>query len=128
MSDVKQTVTVEFDPELHTKVKFEDLDEPTRIAFAAMDTAYNVLRDAAVRVTLASLRTAQQEAGEDFPLDEELFQQAKESGIEGAPTSYRDLAPQSLEAAMNLDAAFSVLVEMATSDAVAGLFGLDDEG
>lgn len=124
MSD---TFKVEFDQSLHPSVKPGDLDEPSLLAFAALDTAYNLLRDYAVRVTLATIRIEAAEQGQTLPSDEEMFRLAKESGVEGAPTSYRDLAPLVSQAAMALHEAFEYLVVTATEEAVEGMFGGDPE-
>ena len=123
MSD---NVKVEFDQSLHPSVKFEELDESAKLAFAGMDTAYNLLRVTAVRVTLQSIRDEAAEQGQTLPSDEELFKAAKESGIEGAPTSYMDLAPAVTQAAMALHEAFEYLVVVAAEEAVEGMFGGED--
>lgn len=125
MSD--SSIKVEFDQSLHPSVKFEELDEPGKLAFAGMDTAYNLLREYAVRVTLATIRAEAAEQGQTLPSDEELFQAAKESGVEGAPTSYMDLAPVVTQAAMALHEAFEYLVVVATEEAIEGMFGQDTE-
>lgn len=124
MSD---TVKVEFDQSLHPSVKFDELDEPSKLAFAGMDSAYNLLREYAVRVTLATIRAEAAEQGQALPSDEEMFALAKESGVEGAPTSYMDLAPAVSQAAMALHEAFEYLVVVATEEAIEGMFGGDTE-
>lgn len=124
MSD---TFKVEFDQSLHPSVKPEDLEEPARLAFIGLDSAYNLLRETAVRVTLANIRMEAAEQGKTLPSDEELFQEARESGVEGAPTSYRDLAPSIRQAALALNEAFELLLLAATEEAVEGMFGGDAE-
>lgn len=124
---MSHTVKVEFDQSLHPSVKPEELDEATRLAFVALDTAYNLLREYAVRVTLSAIREEAAEQGVTIPSDEELFQQARESGIEGVPTSYLDLAPVDTMAAMALNQAFELLATTAAEEAVEGMFGGDTE-
>lgn len=120
MSD---TFKVEFDQSLHPLVKPEDLDELARLSFAGLDSAYNLLRETAVRVTLASIRAEAAEQGQTLPSDEELFRLAEESGVEGAPTSYRELAPYDSRSAYLLNQAFELLLVVATEEAVEGMFG-----
>lgn len=116
------TVKVEFDPSLHPSVNFDELDAESKIAFAALDTAYNLLRESAVRVVLMSIRTEAAKQGTPITVtDEELFKLAEESGVEGVPTSYRDLAPNVELAALSLHSAFELLVEAAAVEAEEGL-------
>ena len=111
----ERTVTVALDPKLHDR---EPSTEAERITWETLDTAWNLLREASVRVTLAEIRSQLTERGEDFPSDEELFKEARESG---APASYLDLAPGNELAAMGLAGAFELLSEQAWADACTGL-------
>jgi len=123
---MSRIITVQIDAEQHGGVEPES--EGERIVWETLDTAWNLLREGAVRVTLAGIRAANPE----FPSDEELFRQAAESGVPDAPTSYLDLAPDKGDgsavelAAVAIRSAFHVLAERAMSDAIHGL-GLDGE-
>lgn len=117
----QHTITVEFDQSMHPNTEFDKLDEPSKVAFAALDTAYKLLREYAVRVVLTSIREEAKEQGQELPSDEELFRLARESGVEGAPTSYLELAPDVEIAALGLHGAFQMLVEVATVEAEEGL-------
>ena len=109
---------IEIDPELHKGKAPED--EVTRITWETLDTAWNVLRDGAVRTVLQTLR--EDVAGPGFPAtDEELFKLLGERLGDDAPKSYRDLAPRSKDAAALLAATFGLLEDQALSDAIAGL-------
>lgn len=88
-----------------------------------LDTAYNLLREAAVRLVLHEIRQQAAEQGQTVEPDEELFRQARESGVEGAPTSYMDLAPDGELPAMSFHGVFGLLVDMAAADAEQGLGG-----
>lgn len=120
MSDAR-TIPVEFDQSMHPDTDYDKLDEPSKLAFAALDTAYKLLREYAVRVVLTSIREEVKEQGGELPSDEEMFRLAKESGVEDAPTSYMDLAPDVEIAALGLHSVFHVLVEVATVEAEEGL-------
>lgn len=118
----QHTVAVEFDKSMHPSVDYDSLDEPSKIAFAVLDTSYKLLREYAVRVAFSSLREQLAEQGQPLKYtDEELFKLARESGVEGAPTSYMDLAPEVDMAARGLHGAFRLLVETATEEIVEGL-------
>lgn len=127
----QHTVSVEFDKSMHPNTDYDSLGEPSKLTFAVLDTSYKLLREYAVRVALSSLREQAAEQGQPLKhTDEELFKLAKESGVEGAPTSYADLAPDVELAALGLHSAFEVLVMVATEEMIEGL-GLDvadDEG
>lgn len=113
------TVEVKLDPELHKRTPETVIEG---IAWPVLDTAFNLLRDAAVKVVLQELRTSAAEQGAPFPAtDEELFKLARESGDPDAPTSYRDLAPESMLAAEGLHAVFLELIDTATLDAQQGM-------
>lgn len=114
-------VAVEFDPSMHPNTDYGSLDEPSKLAFAVLDTSYKLLREYAVRVTLASVREQLAEQGQALESDEELFSQARESGNPEAPTGYLDLAPDVDLAALGLHGVFQLLVDTATADAVEGL-------
>lgn len=122
MSTENPTFEVKVDPSLHTR---EPENEVERLNWAVLDTTWNLLREYAVRITLAEIR----EQYPDLPSDEKLFEEAKqtaeESGDPEVPTSYADLAPVNKLAAAGLAGAFQVLQDDAFRDAAAGLFGQD---
>lgn len=125
MSEAR-TITVAIDPELH------DGEQPKsdrqRALWETLDTAWNLIREGAVRVTLADIREQLAEQGfTGMPSDEELFALGRESGDPEAPTSYLDLAPNRGDgeivnmAGEGLFSVFSLLAEQAYTDAAAGL-------
>jgi hypothetical protein len=126
MSRLPHLVAVEFDQSMHPDTDFDSLDAQSKIAFAALDTAYKLLRESAVRVTLQAVREAAAEQGQTLEADEELFRQATESGDPDAPTGYADLAPDVPLAALGLHGAFGLLVDAATAEA-AEAFGTEAE-
>jgi len=123
---MSRTITVAIDPEQHGGAEPES--EVARIVWETIDTAWNLLREGAVRTTMVALR----EANPELPSDEELFREAAESGVPGAPTSYLDLAPNRGDgfeiglASKAVRSVFEVLAERTMSDAIHGL-GLDGE-
>ena len=120
-----RTIEVKVDLENHNRAPAPGMEELT---WKYLDTAWNLLRDAAVELTLQSMREQAAEQGIDFPsTDEELFQRAKDSGDPGAPTSYRQLAPSSEIAAQGLHAILQVLVNQSGQDAQEGLQDFQDE-
>jgi len=127
MSDSERTITVAIDLAAHGGRQPES--EAQRIVWETLDTAWKLLREGAVRVTLARIR----EANPELPADEELFRMARESGDPAAPSGYLDLAPDRGDgpavevAGMGLQGAFQVLGEQAMADAIEGL-GIVVEG
>lgn len=124
---MSHTIPVEFDESMHPTISLDGLDEQTKLSFAALDTAYKLLREYAVRVTLVSVRETLGEAGVTVPSDDELFRQSRESGVEGAPASYMDLAPDLRGAALALHDAFTLLVDASIEEAAEALgLGVED--
>jgi hypothetical protein len=122
MSD-RRTVTVEFDQSMHPSINYDELSEADKLAFSVLDTAYKLLREYAVRVTLAGVRDAVGEVGQTLPSDEEMFRLARESDDPEAPKGYLDLAPDEDLAAMGVHAAFTVLVDAAADEATEAFSG-----
>ena len=109
-----RTIEVKVDEKLHSRNPEPGTEE---ISWSALDTAWNLLRETAVRLVLHDLRTQATEQGLDFPAtDEELFQAARDSGDPDAPTSYLDLAPDTEIAAMGLHSALQVLAQEASRE------------
>jgi hypothetical protein len=114
-----RTIEVKVDETLHNRAPKPGTEE---ITWAALDTAWNLLRDAAVRLVLQDMREQAAEQGIDFPAtDEELFQEARDSGDPDAPTSHLDLAPENELAAMGLHSVLQLLAQDAAKDASQGL-------
>lgn len=85
--------------------------ELERLAYSALDTAWNLLNEYAVRVTLQELREEAVKVGvTDFPSDEKLFEDAIASGDPDAPKSYRDLYPGVLSDRLALSGLFAGLL------------------
>ena len=131
MSDTKRTVTIQIDPELHGGKEPES--DKQRALWETLDTVWNLMREGAVRVTLADIREQLTERGfTEMPSDEVLFEQTKASG---GPASYLDLAPNRGDtplvdmAGEGLYGAFSLLAEQAMTDASEGLdLALEEPG
>ncbi len=104
------TVKVEIDEARH---KTQPQDEVERIVWAYIDTAYNLMRVAAVRANLTELRIRLAEQGLTVPSDEEMFADLKASGDPEAPTTYLDLGPSRRDAALLLATAFEILADTA---------------
>ena len=117
MSETR-TVEVKYDPELHQGHIFDDPVE--REMWAAVDTSFNLLREAAVRVTLKGLREQAKKAGITYPSDEEIFNTAPE----GAPKTFPDLAPEGCPQVRGLHAAvFEHLLTEASEDMEEAIHG-----
>lgn len=115
-------VEVKLDPSLRAaKEDPAPQTDDEKSAWPLLDTAYNMIREAAVRVTLNEIRRQSVEQGVDVGTDEELFRQAAASGIPGAPTSYADLAPDHINAATLFYECFTTLFDKAMNDAVSGV-------
>lgn len=103
------TVPVEIDPSLHDSPPNTPADYLLR---AYLDTAYNLVREAAVRMTILSLR----EAGFPMPeTDEELFV------LPGGPSCYTDLAPLGGTSSSALYLSFEILAGEVAGAVEAGL-------
>lgn len=116
----EHTITVAVDPKLHTR---EPGSESERLTWAALDTAWNLLREYAVRVTIQDIREANPDSG--FPAtDQELFDSAHPLG---GPANHLELAPEPGDsprvdlAAMGLAGAFEMIQDQARADAALGL-------
>lgn len=113
-----RAVLVEVDPALHPEAPATDIQ---RLNWEALDTAWKLLREYAVRITLAEVRAQARAQGIDFPEDEELFRLNAESGDVFAATEYLDLAPASPQAAQFLAQAFNELQNIAFQEASEGM-------
>lgn len=116
----EHTITVAVDPKLHIR---EPGSESERLVWAALDTAWNLLREYAVRVTIQDIREANPDSG--FPAtDQELFDSAHPLG---GPANHLELAPELGDspqvnlAVMGLAEAFDAVCSQARSDAALGL-------
>lgn len=121
-----RTFTLAIDPELHDGREPES--EVQRITWEALDTAWKILREASVRVTLVDIRAQLKEQGfTEMPSDEEMFKAGRESGDPDAPTSYLDLAPRRGDgpavelAGHSLLGVLQLLTDQAMLDASTGL-------
>lgn len=86
------TIKVEIDQKLHGDEQPDDGTEA--YVWAAMDTAWNLLRETAVRRVMDDFRAgATQATGRVIPSDEVIFQKMSDAH-DGAPMGYRDLAPE----------------------------------
>jgi hypothetical protein len=113
-----RAVLVEIDPELHPEAPS---DLVRRLNWEPLDTAWKLLREYAVRITLAEVRAQAKAQGIDFPEDEELFRLNAEGGDPFAATEYLDLAPASPQAARFLAQAFNELQNIAFQEAAEGM-------
>lgn len=119
---MSQTVTVEVDQSMHTR---EPVNEVERLTWAALDTAWKLLREYSVRLVMLELRSQAEVQGVQLPSDEELFSQ--ESDDPDFPRSYLDLAPEPEVAGRGLQAILNVLYAEALAEAQQG-FGPAGEG
>ncbi len=116
---VKDAVTVAVDPSIHTRTPDAG---GQAIVWAYLDTAYNLLREAAVRLTIQDMRDSAAELGLPFPAtDDEVFKsmavQGEKFDIE-PPKTYLDLATHSDEVVTALDLSFKVLVQQVRDEAL----------
>lgn len=95
--------------------------------FAALDTAYKLLSEYAVRVAMESIRTAVNAIGGHMGSDAEVFAESADSGLDNAARSYTDLAPHDMAAAGQIAHAFETLIDQVVSKLAANL-GLIIEG
>ena len=118
---MSRTVTVEIDSELHGGK--EPKDEVQRLTWEILDTAWNLLREGAVRVTIAELKAQFTEQGVEFNDADEIFAKNADSDDPGDAKSYMDLALQKGDgmatelAEMGLASAFEVLAQQTFVDA-----------
>lgn len=110
MSD-ERTVKIELDPTLHRgDVELDDIEKEM---WAGVDTAFNIMRETAIRVVLKGLREKAEGEGVQYPSDEEIFA----SPVEGAPRNYREMAPTGCAEVRSLHSAvFEHLLQEATED------------
>lgn len=104
-----RVVPVEIDATLHTSSPDPEAAE----TWAVLDTAYNLLRDHAVKETIKQMRAQALEDGHSFPEDELIFAQSAALGVSG----YRDLAVNDPLAARGLMAVYEVLVKVTVENA-----------
>ena len=112
----KRTIPVEVVASMH---KRPPQDEYERLSWAALDTAWNLLRETAIRLVLADVREQIAAHGGTFPSDEELF--AREADNPDFPHSYLDMAPSPEDAGRALDTAFRILLVTSFDNAVAAV-------
>lgn len=116
---INHTVTVSVDPKMHTRVPSNPGQE---IVWAYLDTAYNLLREAAVRLTIQDMRDSAAELGLPFPeTDQEVFESMAAQGAKydiEPPKNYLDLATHSDAVTTALDLGFNVLVEQVRDEAL----------
>lgn len=125
---MSRTIEVKISAELHGDK--EPGSEIQRLQWEALDTAWDLLRETAVKVVLIALREQAAEQGATLRTDEEMFAEARamvERG-EQAATSYLELAPQAGDpnplvnlAGQGLDGVFHMLVDAAAQMAQEGL-------
>lgn len=104
MSEKKNVVTVEINPEMHPGQEPEDAEQA--LAWAALDTIWGIMSEYAARTVLASIRTQVKEQGGDFPDDAEILEILKSEGFE----KFADLAMGDHLAAGLLQGAFDHIV------------------
>lgn len=112
MSDETKTVKIEIDPDLHHR---EPVDDRERMVWATLDTAWNLLREQALHMTIKAVRDSVKMAGGNPPSDEEIFESLR--GRPDAPQSYREMAPTSPSAQAMLSAVFQTLLQEAVNTA-----------
>lgn len=119
---MNRTVEIKLHPELRSAM--EDPAPKTdedKAVWPLLDTAYQLVREAAVRAVFVEIRKQAAQQGVTLGTDEELIEQSLASGVEGAPKSVMDLAPDHPMVADAFHSAFEGLFELAMADAVAGL-------
>lgn len=115
----KRTITVGIDPSMHPGG--ESTNEYQKLLWAALDTAWNLLSEYAVRITLVQIREAMHAQGHEFPDEAGLFEQAVATGDPNAPRSYDDLKEGDYVAAEMLTAMFDRLIESTMRAASGGM-------
>ena len=115
----KRTIEVKYDPSRHPSPPENELEA---LSWAALDTAWNLLREYSVRSILASMRHVATEQGLRWPeTDEQMFAEAVATGDPDAPKDHLDLAPDCPGAALMLSQVFQHLVQEAGEDANQGI-------
>lgn len=115
---VENAVAVEVDPTIHRRLPAEN----ERESWAALDTAWNLLREVAVKLVIMSMREQAAEQGVPFPAtDLEMFEEGVADDPENAPRTYSDLAAESPLAATGLHAVLSTLVDETMTMAAAAI-------
>lgn len=127
LSLVRDAVNVEFDPAQHPGLDPDTLGDADRLAFEVLDTCHNLLREYAVRVTLASLRSQFAKMGFELPSDEEILRATREAEGKEGVASYLELVPSVRPAMISLRASFRMLVEAVENEAAASL-GMEFQG
>lgn len=123
-----RTVEIKLHPELRAAMA-----DPTpktdedKVVWPLLDTAYQLVREAAVRAVFVEIRKQAAEQGVTLGTDEELIQQSLDSGVEGAPKTVMDLAPDHPMVADAFHSAFEGLFALAMQDAVQGLNEVREE-
>lgn len=111
--------TPSIDPSMHSRTPENRTEE---IVWAHLDTAYNLIREGAVRLLLEDMRSSAVEVGIPFPeTDEELFKQMGETAAElgeKGPENHLDLAPHSDAFAAALDLMFRTFYAEAREEAL----------
>lgn len=120
MTTEPRKIELKYDPALHNGKKRPSTPDEELI-YPYLDTAYNLLREAAVRLVFQEIRDQGAEQGISVGTDEELFAESAASGVPGAPTTYMDLAPDNDMASLGFFTAFEVLAAQALEDASEGL-------
>ncbi len=116
--DLPHLVEVQFDPELHTR---EPANAQEALMWSVLDTAWNLLREYAVRITLQEARDQAHAAGEEFPdSDEQVFADSIAEHGENAPKGHLDLAVDCPAVISMLASAFDHLVQETMENAATG--------
>lgn len=109
-------VEVKIDEKVHPN---PPQDEASQLVWAALDTAYNLLRETAAEVTFMEVRKQAKEQGFEYPDEAVMFAQAAERGIRG----WYDLAPDHPLAIEGIKSVFDVLAMVAMQEAEEGING-----
>lgn len=104
MSEKKNVVTVEINPEMHPGL--EPQDEEQALTWAVLDTIWGIMSEYAARTVLASIRAQVKEQGGHFPDESEALEMLKAEGFD----SFATLATPDPVAASMLQVAFDQLV------------------
>lgn len=122
MDLARRSVEIKLHPELRDALAdpAPKTDEE-KVVWPLLDTAYQLVREAAVRAVFVEVRRQAAEQGITLGTDETLIRESQESGVEGAPRSVMDLAPDSATIASTFHAVFEGLFELALRDAITGL-------
>ena len=116
---INHTVTVSVDPKMHTRAPSNPAQE---IVWAYLDTAYNLLREAAVRLTIQDMRDSAAELSLPFPeTDQEVFDAMAAQGAKfdiEPPKEYLDLATHSEAVTTAMELGFKILVQQVREEAM----------